>query len=231
MPLQLLPAGFAVDAWSVGWVSASVFRQRRPPPPDAGGDKAGFYASGCYGGGLQQTIVSRKIKINIYNMKKLFVDNDFQAPYIVETDRIRLRMLTINDVVKDYDAVMSSIKHLQMTKPFGPLDDWPTQGLTFEQDLIDLGWHQKEFQKRSSFTYTVMTLDEIKCIGCLYIYPSPNSVYDAEIIMWIRENELYNGLDEYLFDFVRNWIQNKWPFNNPGYPGRIIEWNSWLKLK
>ena len=47
-------------------------------------------------------------------------------------------MLKVSDVVKDYDAVMSSIEHLQKTKPFGPNQKWP-KGLTLEQNLIDLG--------------------------------------------------------------------------------------------
>ena len=87
-----------------------------------------------------------------------------------ETKDFRIRNLTINDVVKDYDAVMSSIEHLRGV--LGPSRVWPSADLTFEQDLIDLGWHQKEFQIRSSFTYTVMSLDESKCLGCVYIYPS-----------------------------------------------------------
>lgn len=37
-----------------------------------------------------------------------FVDSDFVIPQQLETDEFRLRMLTVSDVVKDYDAVMSS---------------------------------------------------------------------------------------------------------------------------
>lgn len=81
-------------------------------------------------------------------MKKIVSDN-FQVPQKLETDKFRLRMLTVNDVVKDYDAVMTSIDHLQGI--FGPRSSWPSSDLTFEQDLIDLGWHQKEFQRKTSF--------------------------------------------------------------------------------
>ncbi|MFH1840864.1 MAG: hypothetical protein ABH807_01790 [Candidatus Shapirobacteria bacterium] len=116
------------------------------------------------------------------------VPEDFQAPKVLETDKLLLRMLTVNDVVKDYDAVMTSIDHLQKIKPFGPDHPWPKKELTlkeltFEQDLIDLGWHQKEFQTKSSFAYTVMNLDQSECLGCLYILPSSNSQYDAEIVI------------------------------------------------
>jgi hypothetical protein len=84
-------------------------------------------------------------------------------------------MLTVNDVVKDYDAVMTSLEHLKTIWPGG---SWP-EGLTFEQDLIDLGWHQKEFQRRTSFAYTVVTPSESKVTGCVYINPTAKRGYDA----------------------------------------------------
>ncbi len=71
-------------------------------------------------------------------------------------------MLIVNDVVKDYDAVMTSLDHLKGV--FGPKSYWPSAELTFEQDLIDLGWHQKEFQIRRSCTYTIVSLDIINKI-------------------------------------------------------------------
>ena len=82
-----------------------------------------------------------------------FVPSDFTVPTLYENDYFRIRTLTVNDVVKDYDAVMSSLDHLQGV--FGPNSTWPSSDLSFEQDLIDLGWHQKEFQIRSTFAYTL----------------------------------------------------------------------------
>lgn len=161
---------------------------------------------------------------------KNFVPKEFQVPDKLETDRFRLKMLTIHDVVKDYEAVMTSIEHLQKSMPFGPDHGWPTEELTLEQDLIDLGWHQKEFQRKSSFTYTVESLDERKCLGCLYIYPSPNEKYDARIVMWVRQGEIETGLDEHLYREVKKWVREKWPFKKPGYPGRDIDWESWNSL-
>jgi hypothetical protein len=40
-----------------------------------------------------------------------FVPPQFQVPRVLETAEFRLRMLTVNDVVKDYDAVMTSLEH------------------------------------------------------------------------------------------------------------------------
>ena len=41
------------------------------------------------------------------------VPKDFKVPEVLETEKFRLRMLKISDVVKDYDAVMSSLNHLR----------------------------------------------------------------------------------------------------------------------
>ena len=55
-----------------------------------------------------------------------FVPAAFIAPGL-ETKEFRLRTLTVNDVVKDYDAVMTSVDHL---KTIWPGSGWP-EGLTF----------------------------------------------------------------------------------------------------
>ena len=55
-------------------------------------------------------------------MNKELVHVDFEVPEVLETDEFRLRMLTVKDLEKDYDAVMSSVGHLKETNPFGPGD-------------------------------------------------------------------------------------------------------------
>jgi RimJ/RimL family protein N-acetyltransferase len=157
-----------------------------------------------------------------------FVAREFKIPEVFETDRFRLRMLTVNDVVKDYDAVMTSIDQLQGV--FGPNSKWPSEDLTFEQDLIDLGWHQKEFQRRTSFAYTVMNLDESECLGCVYIVPTMKVGYEAEVYLWVRKSEYERGLDPLLYKSVKEWIGDQWPFVKVAFPGREIEWSEWDSL-
>lgn len=161
-------------------------------------------------------------------MQKI-VPSDFKIPEVLETDKFRLRTLTVNDVVKDYDAVMTSLDHLQGI--FGPRFKWPSLDLTFEQDLIDLGWHQKEFQIRSSFAYTVVSPDESQCLGCVYIFPSAKRGYEVEVYMWVRKSAYDKGLDPILFKTVKKWITEKWPFKKVAYPGREIDWETWKSLK
>jgi len=157
-----------------------------------------------------------------------FVPKDFQVPDKLETERFRLRMLTVNDVVKDYDAVMTSVEHLRGV--FGPQSTWPKPELTLEQDLIDLGWHHKEFQRRRSFAYTVMDPPESECLGCVYIVPTRKRGYDAEVYLWVRASEFKKGLDAALYDAVKSWVEKGWPFKKVAYPGRDIGWEAWESL-
>ena len=155
-----------------------------------------------------------------------FVDPEFDVPEVLETGEFRLRMLTVNDVVKDYDAVMSSVEHLRKVWPDS---GWP-DGLTLEEDLIDLGWHQREFTNRSSFAYTMVTLDETTVIGCVYVNPTRKRGYDAEVYLWVRESLHEDGLDARLHEAVKRWLDSDWNFENAGMPGRDIDWDTWNSL-
>ncbi len=162
------------------------------------------------------------------NQIKPFIPIGFKVPNSLQNEHFRIRILTVNDVVKDYDAVMSSIEHLN---EMYPLSTWPSKDFTFEQNLIDLGWHQKEFQNRNSFAYTVVSLDESQIIGALYINPTAKKDYDVRITMWVRTSVVKNGLDAILFDSVKKWISKDWPFRKVAYPGREINWNEWESMK
>lgn len=156
-----------------------------------------------------------------------FVPKDFVVPERLETAEFRLRMLTVNDVVKDYDAVMTSVAHLKTV--FGPATGWP-EGLSFEQNLIDLGWHQKEFQTRRSFAYTVVDPAETRVLGCVYVYPSTRRGYDAVAYLWARQSELAGGLEARRHDAVIAWLARAWPFASVAFPGRGIAWEAWEAL-
>jgi len=146
-----------------------------------------------------------------------FVPDNFEIPALLETDCFRLRMLSIDVAEKDYEAVIES-QNLLHNMFGGP---WPREGFTLEDNIKDLEKHQQEFLDRKAFAYTVLSLDESKVLGCVYINPSdiPNS--DAIIVMWVRQTEYDKGLDEILFKAVSNWISTKWPFSKVDYPGRI----------
>lgn len=155
-----------------------------------------------------------------------FVDESFEVPEELVTKDFRIRMLSMHDVIKDYDAVMASAA--QLKKNFPNWGGWP-EGLTIEADLLDLAWHQKEFMRRTSFTYTVVSLDGSRVLGCIYIFPTRKTGYDADVTFWAREAEIGEPADVALESTVRAWIDTEWNFENPAYPGRDISVEDWEK--
>jgi|TARA_B100001063_G_scaffold13780_1_gene10692 hypothetical protein len=158
--------------------------------------------------------------------KRHFVPKDFVVPSELKTAKFRLRMLSIDDAEKDFEAVVSSPARLSQVWPDS---GWPA-GLTLRQNLIDLGWHEKEFQNRSSFAYTMVAPDESRVLGCVYFYPTDKAGYDAEVFLWVRESEAATDLDRDLFEVVQRWLASDWPFEHPAYPGRTISWELWDSL-
>jgi hypothetical protein len=157
-----------------------------------------------------------------------FLPPEFEIPQLLATDRFRIRPLTIHDLVKDYDAVMTSREHLW--DQFGQAWGWPREDLTLEQDLIDLAWHQKEAQRRSSFAYAVMRSDERVQLGCIYIVPSHKQGFDAAAALWVRASEVAGDLDEVLYATVQRWLAESWPFAWVAWPGRELPWERYNAL-
>jgi hypothetical protein len=126
-------------------------------------------------------------------------------------------MLSADDAEKDYEAVIESQELLH--RMFG--GPWPRPGFTLEENLADLERHQQESLSRQAFAYTVVSLDEKRVLGCVYIDPPETTGSDAVVAMWVRQMEYDKGLDKILFNTVREWINSDWPFKKVDYPGRV----------
>jgi len=122
-----------------------------------------------------------------------------------------MRKLTVNDVIKDYEAINARVA------PDGRDDPWSET--TLEENLVDLGWHQKEFELRRSFAYTVVLPDESRVLGCVYLYPSDEA--DVEVRLWVRREAWDEGLEPVLEQTVRAWLDEKWPFRSADWPERM----------
>jgi len=148
--------------------------------------------------------------------KAAFVPINFEVPAVLETESFRLRMLSVEDVEKDYEAVIES-RGLLHSMFGGP---WPREGFTLRENLDDLERHQMEFLARKAFAYTVVSLDESRVLGCVYINPAREIDADAVVVLWVRQSEYDRGLDPVLFQAVKGWISSVWPFASVAYPGR-----------
>jgi hypothetical protein len=138
------------------------------------------------------------------------VPDDFDVPSGLEHERFRLRMLTVEDVVKDFDAICNRVDHEGTSQP--PFVS------TITLNLVDLGWHQKEFVLRRSFAYTVVAPDESRVLGCVYLNPS--ETHDVRVKLWVRNDAYEDGLDPLLETAVRDWVATRWPFERVSFAER-----------
>ena len=158
---------------------------------------------------------------------RALVPADFDVPERLDGPGFHLRMLSVEDLEKDFEAVIETTAQLQGL--FGPDSPWP-EGVTKDEDLIDLAWHQREFTIRHSFAYTVMAADESRCLGCVYIFPSERRGYDAKVFYWVRSGPEAGTRDAELGRMVRDWLAARWPFSAVAYPGRDQAWTAWQGL-
>ncbi|MGJ6962317.1 GNAT family N-acetyltransferase [Streptosporangium sp. G11] len=140
-------------------------------------------------------------------------------------ERFHIRPITIHDAVRDFDAVMSSAAPLRERFPLW--GGWPLDDMTLENNLIDLAWHQKEALLRRSFNYAVMSPDESRLLGCVYVDPPEKRGADADVSFWVRADEEGTGLEEELEPVVRAWLDEAWPYATVRWPGREISWEEW----
>ena len=145
-----------------------------------------------------------------------FLPEGVEIPSGFETSEFRVRPITAADAEKDYEAVMESIDiiHTSLLS-----ERWPTESFTLEENRRDLANKEIRFRRRTSFTYTVVSLDESQVLGCVYINKGQRGP-DAAVFMWVRSSAYELGLDPLLEAAVREWMDRDWPFEWVVYPGR-----------
>jgi hypothetical protein len=155
------------------------------------------------------------------------VPDDFAIPSLT-TDAWRLEPLNMRWLVQDYAALVVSWEHLDglMVPPgtLGPITD-----LSLEMDIVELGWHEREFVTRRSFAFVAISHDDTQALGYAYLYASPHPDEDAAILTWARWDPDDPGADQRLYEQIRTWVADEWPFTNAVFPGRTVPWEKWLK--
>ena len=147
---------------------------------------------------------------------KEFVPRDFDAPRRLETPQFVLEPLGPEHNELDYDAWTSSIEHIRAT-PGYPDGSWPRE-MTLDENRADLQRHADDFRARKGFTYTVLDPADRGVIGCVYIYPLPDSDHDACALSWVRES--HAELDAPVWRAVTRWLESDWPFASVEYAPR-----------
>jgi RimJ/RimL family protein N-acetyltransferase len=145
-----------------------------------------------------------------------FVPADFEVPLGIETPEFMLEPLGPAHNDSDYDAWTSSMQHIAATPGF-PWGSWPRE-MTADENRADLERHAEDFRTRKGFTYTVLDPASRDVIGCVYIYPLPDSDYDASALSWVRAS--HAQLDTPLWRVVSEWLAADWPFGSVEYAPR-----------
>ena len=149
----------------------------------------------------------------------MFVPPDFVVPQELRLPALRLCKLTAALATADYEAVMDSQERLRAHSPTG----WPRPGFTLAENLTDLIRHEREFDERAAFAYSVLVPNGERVIGCVYINPSeinPSEVAQADVYMWMRECEHSGGMTSDLRTAVEHWLAQRWPFDQVNYVRR-----------
>lgn len=137
-----------------------------------------------------------------------FVPDGFTVPESHTTPVAIIEKLTLDHAVLDYEAVMDSRVFLR--DYFG--GEWPPDDFTLEQNREDIRAHETFSDARSSFAYTVLSLDRSRVLGCIYINPTDSLDYDAQVHSWVRTGE-----DLTLKPLIAEWIEQAWPFKKVLY--------------
>jgi hypothetical protein len=146
-----------------------------------------------------------------------FVPPEFVVPLRLETTAFSLEPLGPEHNERDHEAWMSSKEHIHATPGWEENSSWPRE-MTLEENLRDLEGHADDFRRRVGFRYTVLDRADGDVIGCVYIYPLPDSEYDARVLSWVRASRA--ELDLPLWRTVSNWIEAEWPFGTVEYAPR-----------
>jgi hypothetical protein len=107
------------------------------------------------------------------------------------------------------------MEHIHRTPGFQQ-GNWPHE-MTPDQNLADLIRHDKDFQARHGFTYTVLDPDD-DVVGCVYIYPLAGDPTAANVSSWVTEARA--DLDTPLYIAVSEWLERDWPFPRVEYGAR-----------
>lgn len=140
-----------------------------------------------------------------------FVPHDFVVPERLEGPGFRLEPLGPEHNERDYEAWMSSVRHIRAIPAFSE-GGWPVE-MSLEENRSDLIAHARDFEAREGFTYSILDGDDV--IGCMYLYPSREAGHDANMKWWVTENRAEMAAT--VGPVLDEWLTAAWPFENPSH--------------
>jgi hypothetical protein len=149
----------------------------------------------------------------------------FIPPLIISRDQYLLEVLSPKHNELDFEAWTSSRESLKGI--FGPRNKWPGEVGSLDHNLKDLENHLKEFEESKAFTYSILSLERDKCLGCLYIRPILTEDYSCRVDFWFRDDSKEHEDEFYLW--LQQWLEDSWKLVRVCFPGRSISWNEYYE--
>ena len=118
-----------------------------------------------------------------------------------------------------------------------PTNDWPSDNLSFLENLADLERHEAQFREREAFAYSMLDPSGQRYLGCVYIKPIKSKVendlrkaqFQAQVFFWL--SALHREVtDEKTLIELKNWLSKCWPFSRVAFPGREFNWQRWGRM-
>jgi hypothetical protein len=125
---------------------------------------------------------------------------------------------------QDYEVVMRN--QVRLRAFFKGIMDWPKTLMTLADNIESLAHHQREFEQREAFAFSVFKVSSGLCIGSVYIDPSRSIEYDCELYFWLDEKEL--RLEQQLATTVCGWLRQAWGLSRIALVGREIALKVWI---
>ncbi|MEM7302788.1 MAG: N-acetyltransferase [Pseudomonadota bacterium] len=157
----------------------------------------------------------------------MFIQSPAKVPDQLQTDEFIIRPIEVNDAEADYEAVMESREFLRLWEQ----SSWPEDDFTLEENRKDVEKLVERHASGHSFAFTVLTPDETRCLGCIYVFPNDAGMFvrseisprdsnawvdvSAANYFWVRKSELKSGLDQRLLRHLADWFKSKWKFKQP----------------
>ena len=157
----------------------------------------------------------------------MFGVSEIVPPAGLRTREFIVRPLLASDAELDYEAVMESREFLRKWEQ----STWPEDDFTIDANREDLAKAERRHVDGDAFTYTVVTLDQTECLGCVYVLPPDAKMFtgahvtalgadrwsdcDATVFFWVRRSRLAERLDRAVLDSVVSWLEQEWAFKAP----------------
>ena len=138
------------------------------------------------------------------------------------TSEVSLRPIRQGDAQSDYEAVMETRGFLREWEGTG----WPEEDFTVEANREDLIRLERRHQIGESFTYTVVSPEGARCLGCVYIFPTGAPLFakaqvsaksgddwlsfQAAVYFWVRQSAMAEELDRRLVGALDLWLRRDW---------------------